>query len=94
VNQVFGEMAQMLKGHIDILVNNAGHLVGRVLIADMSDEHWRQVIDVNMTTVFYCSRAVIPYMNTGWGRIVNMSSLAAQDGGGQGQPLMPRRKPE
>lgn len=84
VNRVIGEMAQSLNGHIDILVNNAGHLVGRVPIAEMSDEHWRKVIDVNMTTAFYCSRAVVPYMNTGWGRIVNMSSLAGQDGGGAG----------
>ncbi len=83
VNRVFANVAEHL-GHIDILVNNAGHLVGRVPVAEMSDEHWRQVIDVNMTTAFYSSRAVIPYMNTGWGRIVNMSSLAGHDGGGAG----------
>jgi 3-oxoacyl-[acyl-carrier protein] reductase len=84
VNQVFAQAAQELGGHIDILVNNAGHLVGRVPIAEMSDEFWHKVINVNMTTVFYCSRAVIPFMNTGWGRIVNMSSLAGRDGGGAG----------
>jgi len=84
VNRVFARAATELGGHIDILVNNAGHLVGRVPIADMSDEHWHRVINVNMTTAFYCSRAVIPYMNRGWGRIVNMSSLAAHDGGGSG----------
>lgn len=84
VNRVLAQIASGFGGHIDILVNNAGHLVGRVPIADMTDEFWRKVIDVNMTTAFYCSRAVIPYMNTGWGRIVNMSSLAAYDGGGAG----------
>jgi len=84
VNQVFSQAAQDLGGHIDILVNNAGHLVGRVLIAEMSDEHWHRVINVNMTTAFYCSRTVIPLMNRGWGRIVNMSSLAGRNGGGNG----------
>ncbi|MBI4786281.1 MAG: SDR family oxidoreductase [Chloroflexi bacterium] len=84
VNQVFRQAAEELGGHIDILVNNAGHLVGRVSVAEMSDEHWQRVIAVNLTTAFYCSRAVIPFMRTGWGRIVNMSSLAARDGGGAG----------
>lgn len=84
VNQVFAQAAKKLGGHIDILVNNAGHLVGRVPIAEMSDEFWRKVIDVNMTTAFYCSRAVIPFMQRGWGRVVNMSSLAGRNGGGNG----------
>jgi len=84
VNLVMAQAAQVLGGHIDILINNAGHLVGRVPIAEMSDEHWHKVINVNLTTAFYCSRAVLPYMKTGWGRIVNSSSLAAHDGGGPG----------
>ncbi len=84
VNQVFTQMADALGGHIDILVNNAGHLVGRVSIAEMNDQHWDQVINVNLTSAFYCTRAVVPFMNRGWGRIVNMSSLAAHDGGGPG----------
>jgi 3-oxoacyl-[acyl-carrier protein] reductase len=84
VNQVMAQAAQELGGHIDILINNAGHLVGRVPIAEMTDEHWHQVIHVNLTSTFYCSRAVLPYMNRGWGRIVNSSSLAAHDGGGAG----------
>ncbi len=84
VNRVFAEAATALGGHIDILVNNAGHLVGRVPIAEMDDRHWHRVVEVNLTSTFYCVRAVLPFMNTGWGRIVNMSSLAGQDGGGQG----------
>ena len=84
VNQVFAQAAQALGGHIDILVNNAGHLVGRVPIAEMSDEHWHKVVNVNLSSAFYCARAVLSYMNTGWGRIVNSSSLAARDGGGSG----------
>ena len=84
VNEVVGKAAQALGGHIDILMNNAGHLVGRSPIADMSDEHWFKTINVNLTSTFYCTRAVLPFMNTGWGRIVNMSSLAARNGGGNG----------
>jgi 3-oxoacyl-[acyl-carrier protein] reductase len=84
VNRVVPEMANALDGHIDILVNNAGFMVGRVLVAEMSDEHWHEVIDVNLSSAFYCSRAALPYMRTGWGRIVNMSSLAARNGGGSG----------
>jgi len=84
VDDVAAQAARTFGGHIDILMNNAGHLVGRCAIADMTDEHWRRTIDVNLTSAFFCTRAVLPYMNTGWGRIVNMSSLAARNGGGSG----------
>jgi 3-oxoacyl-[acyl-carrier protein] reductase len=84
VNRVIPELAGALGGHIDILVNNAGYMVGRVPVAEMSDEHWHNVIDVNLNSAFYCSRAVLPYMRSAWGRIVNMSSLAARNGGGPG----------
>ena len=84
VSDVVGKAAQALGGHIDILMNNAGHLVGRSPIAEMTDEHWFKTINVNLTSTFYCTRAVLPFMNTGWGRIVNMSSLAARNGGGNG----------
>ena len=84
VSRVMPEVAAALDGHIDILVNNAGHMVGRVPIAEMSDAHWRKVIDVNLSSAFYCCRAVLPYMHTGWGRIVTMSSLAGRNGGGAG----------
>ena len=84
VNQVVEQAAEALGGHIDILMNNAGHLIGRSPIIEMSDEHWHQVINVNLSSAFYCTRAVLPYMDSGWGRIVNMSSLAAHNGGGDG----------
>jgi 3-oxoacyl-[acyl-carrier protein] reductase len=84
VNQVVSQVAAALGGHIDILMNNAGHLVGRSTIAEMSDEHWHKVMNVNVTSTFYTTRAVLPFMNSGWGRIINMSSLAARNGGGDG----------
>ena len=83
VNAVFKEVAEYLGGKIDILVNNAGHMVKRVKVEDMSDEHWHEVMDVNVSSAFYCTRAVLPYMPEG-GRIVNMSSLAGRNGGGNG----------
>lgn len=84
VKKVVGDAAQALGGHIDILINNAGHLVARSTIAEMTDEHWFKTMNVNVTSTFYCTRAVLPYMDQGWGRIVNMSSLAAHNGGGFG----------
>lgn len=84
VSEVVAQVADRLGGHIDILMNNAGHLVGRSVISEMTDEHWFKTINVNLSSTFFCTRAVLPFMNTGWGRIVNMSSLAARNGGGNG----------
>jgi 3-oxoacyl-[acyl-carrier protein] reductase len=72
-------------GGLDVLVNNAGHLVGRSTIADMSDEHWAKVMGVNVTSTFAATRAAIPHLRRSpAGRVVMMSSLAAENGGGAG----------
>ncbi|SDR99274.1 SDR family oxidoreductase [Paraoerskovia marina] len=72
-------------GGLDILVNNAGHLVGRATVGEMTDEHWHKVVDVNLSSLFYASRAAIPFLTTSTsGRIVTMASLAAENGGGAG----------
>jgi 3-oxoacyl-[acyl-carrier protein] reductase len=84
VNRVMPELAEALDGHIDILINNAGFMVGRVPVAEMTDEHWHRVINVNLSSAFYCARAVLPFMHTGWGRIINNASLAGRNGGGPG----------
>jgi 3-oxoacyl-[acyl-carrier protein] reductase len=84
VNKVVSTVANEFGGHIDILINNAGGLLKRVSLEEMSDEHWHNVLDVNLTSTFYCTRATLPYMNRGWGRIVNMSSLASHNGGSAG----------
>jgi 3-oxoacyl-[acyl-carrier protein] reductase len=68
-----------------ILVNNAGGLVQRSKVSEMSDALWDEVMGVNLKSTFMCCRAVIPLMvGHGWGRIVNISSQAAHDGGGFG----------
>jgi NAD(P)-dependent dehydrogenase (short-subunit alcohol dehydrogenase family) len=66
-------------GGLDVLVNNAG--IGRfATVADMSLDHWREIVDTNLSGVFYCSRAAIPAMKIrGAGFIVNISSLAAKN---------------
>ncbi len=84
VNKTVARAADALGGRIDILVNNAGGLIGRSRIAEMSDDLWHQVINVNLTSTFYCTRAVLPYMASGWGRIVNNGSIAGHHGGGPG----------
>ncbi len=68
-------------GQIDILVNNAG-IAGRAApIWEQSDDDWQNVIDVNLSGVFLCCRAVMPHMRErDYGRIVNISSVAGKDG--------------
>ena len=72
-------------GSIDILVNNAGDLVERKPLLEMSDELFQSVMDVNVTSTFLMCRAVgVGMVARKRGVIVNMSSLAAWNGGGPG----------
>jgi 3-oxoacyl-[acyl-carrier protein] reductase len=67
-------------GDIDVLVNNAG-LTRDGLLARMSDEDWRTVIDTNLSSVFYTCRAVTrPMMKKRRGAIVNISSIVGVHG--------------
>lgn len=66
---------------IDILVNNAGYLGEPVAVEQVRQDDWRRVFDVNLTGVFEVTRKIIPHMRrTGWGRIVNMASVAGKEG--------------
>jgi 3-oxoacyl-[acyl-carrier protein] reductase len=66
-------------GGLDILVNNAG-IGAFVNVADMSIEQWQQVIDTNLSGVFYFCRAAIPQLRKrGGGWIINISSLAGKN---------------
>lgn len=72
-------------GKIDILVNNAGALIERCKTEEMSEELWDSVLDLNAKGVFLTVRQAIPLMKTqDWGRIINISSMAATSGGGTG----------
>jgi NAD(P)-dependent dehydrogenase (short-subunit alcohol dehydrogenase family) len=81
VEQVLAETSR-----IDILVNNAGFIGISSSVEEADPAQWRRVIEVNLTGVFEVARQVVPIMRrTGWGRIVNMASLAGK--GGNLEPL-------
>ena len=67
-------------GDLHILVNNAG-TTRDMLLMKMKDEDWQAVIDINLTSVFYCSKAVVRHMlRKRYGRIVSMSSVVGLAG--------------
>jgi 3-oxoacyl-[acyl-carrier protein] reductase len=67
-------------GPVDVLVNNAGKIAIET-IDQMSETSWNDVVSVNLTSVFLMTQAVLPGMRARkWGRIINLSSVAAQAG--------------
>jgi len=69
-------------GRIDILVNNAG-ILKTDTVMDSSIKDWEEVSKVNLSGVFYCSKAVLPFMlKEKYGKIVNIASVSALKGGG------------
>jgi 2-dehydro-3-deoxy-L-rhamnonate dehydrogenase (NAD+) len=75
--------AEAIKAHgkIDILVNNAGITGGNAPTWELKPEVWQQVIDVNLVGPFLTCRAVVPQMlKQGYGRIVNIASVAGKEG--------------
>lgn len=82
-----GEVAKAVEevlkrtGRIDILVNNAGIAGPSAPIWEQTDEQWQKNIAINLTGVFNFCRAVIPHMRSrGYGRIVNIASIAGKEG--------------
>ena len=68
-------------GRIDIMVNNAGVGEASVPTWEMPLEAWQRTIDIDLTGVFHGCRAVLPAMlERGWGRIINISSIAGKEG--------------
>jgi 3-oxoacyl-[acyl-carrier protein] reductase len=68
-------------GTIDILVNNAG-IIYQGPVADMSEDAWDKVLDVNLKSAFLCSREVMPVLKQKKsGKIINLGSLAGKVGG-------------
>lgn len=66
-------------GGLDVLINNAGVGIGAP-VADLSHEEWQRIIGINLTGVFNCCHAAIPYLRArGGGWIVNVSSLSSKN---------------
>jgi NAD(P)-dependent dehydrogenase (short-subunit alcohol dehydrogenase family) len=66
---------------IDILVNNAGVSGANAPLWEYPDDEWRHVMETNLNSVFYCCKAVVPHMIAGgYGRIVNIASVAGKEG--------------
>jgi 3-oxoacyl-[acyl-carrier protein] reductase len=80
VDRLFSEVEKSL-GTVDILVNNAG--IGRALSpSQITETDWHETIRVNLTSVFLVTQRALPAMRAKkWGRIINLSSVAAQYGG-------------
>ena len=83
IDRLVQETRDQFGGEIHVLVNNAGGLVARKKMDEMDEDFWDHVMGLNLKSVFLVTKAVLPHMPEG-GSIVNLSSLAARDGGGGG----------
>ena len=84
VKRMMGEIENRY-GRVDILVNNAGSLIERRSFSEITEDLWDRVMAVNLKSVYLCSHAVLPMMKQrGSGRIINVTSVAARNGGAPG----------
>jgi len=68
-------------GKIDILVCSAGITGATVPVHEFPLDSWKRVVEINLNGLFYCNRAIVPHMlANGYGRIVNVSSVAGKEG--------------
>jgi 2-dehydro-3-deoxy-L-rhamnonate dehydrogenase (NAD+) len=79
--QAAAETTATAFGKLDILVNNAGITGGNAKTWELHPDDWRRVMDVNLNGPFYCCHAVVPHLlKNGYGRIVNIASIAGKEG--------------
>jgi NAD(P)-dependent dehydrogenase (short-subunit alcohol dehydrogenase family) len=78
-NEALIDAASARYGGVDILVNNAGGSSGFALIGELSDAAWGEAADWILNSAFWTTRRALPHMvRSGWGRIINISSLEAK----------------
>lgn len=83
VENLVAEGRNAFGDEIHVLVNNVGGLVARKTIAEMDEDFFNHVMFLNLNSTFLCTKAVVPHMPKG-SAIVNMASLAGENGGGPG----------
>ena len=78
VEKIFAECTNFLRG-VDILVNCVGGWREYEKLEDISEEKWDRMMDLNLKSVYLCCHAAVPLMKgRGWGRIINLGSLAGR----------------
>jgi 3-oxoacyl-[acyl-carrier protein] reductase len=80
--EVDGMISSLVKdwGHVDILVNNAG-ITRDNLLMRMTEEEWNAVLETNLRSAFYCTKAIMrPMLRNRWGRIISLSSIVGAQG--------------
>ena len=83
INLINEKLNQVEKSHgkIDIFINNAGITGINTTVVNYPVDEWNKVINLNLNAVFYCCKAVVPFMiKNNYGRIVNIASIAGKEG--------------
>jgi 3-oxoacyl-[acyl-carrier protein] reductase len=84
VNRMVSEIAER-SDRIDILMNNAGSMIKRARLEQLDEELWDEVMNVNFKSVYLVTKAALPLIKKSTkGRIINVTSVAARNGGGFG----------
>lgn len=86
VDKVFKAAADTFGGKVDVMVNVVGGLVARKVVGEIDEAFFDKLMDINVKSTFFATKAVVPYMESG-GSIVYLSSQAGRDGGGPGSSL-------
>jgi 3-hydroxybutyrate dehydrogenase len=81
VERAFAALSERFGQGPDILVNNAG-VADSAPLMKTTDEMWQRIIGINLNGTFFCTRAALPAMlERGWGRVINIASIAGKTGG-------------